>query len=85
VKEAIRHIWDLLETGTPQEQEFAQAYLNRWGSVTREDDGWFAADQHWLALAGNAYASRGVSYRESEDIARKMLEIVMKTSAELAD
>ena len=83
MKDAIRHIWDLLETGSPPERAFAKAYLERWGSTTTKDDGWFAADQHWLALAGAAYASRGVSYRESEEIARKLLEVVMKTSADL--
>jgi hypothetical protein len=83
VKDAIRHIWDLLETGSPQEQEFARAYLQRWGSATPKDNGWFAADRHWLTLAGAAYASRGLSYRESEQMARKLLEAAMKTSAQL--
>jgi hypothetical protein len=80
VKNLIRHIWDLLKSESSQEQRFAWSYLQRWGSQKPKDDGWFAADRHWLAFAGEVYASRGLSCRESEKMARKILEALMKTS-----
>jgi hypothetical protein len=83
VKDAIRHIWELLETGSQPEQEFASAYLRLWGSATPKDSGWYAADRHWLETAGAAYASRGLSHRESEEMARQLLLALMKTSAHL--
>jgi hypothetical protein len=83
MRDKIRHIWDLLQTGSPQEQQFARDYLQRWGSVAPKDDGWFAADRHWLTVAGAAYASRGLSFRESEDMARQILLAAMKTSAQI--
>ena len=84
MKGGIRHIWDLLE-GSPQEREFARAYLQRWGSATPKDNGWYAADRHWLTVAGGAYARHSLSWRESEQMARKILEALMKTSEQLGD